>query len=393
MKTAIINGKVITPFRMIEGATVLIENGKILDIVKGECCTKDCEIIDAAGKYVAPGFIDIHTHGAAGHDYMDISVEAFLEPAKLHAKYGTTLLLPTISTAGSQEKMKMLFDCFEKARSNNPDGAFLYGIHFEGPYFAYSQCGAMDTGNMRNPNPAEYMEILDMNNHIARWSLAPELPGAMEMGRELRKRGIVAAICHTDGLYEDCVEALENGYSLMTHLYSGMSTVRRINAYRFAGVLEAGYAIDEYDVEMIADGCHLPADLLRMIVKIKGCDKVALITDSVRGTGMPEGPVNIGSKDKERPGIIEDGVAKLPDRSAFAGSVATFDRLVRNMVNMAGCNIVDAVRMGTLTPARILGISDHKGILAPEKDADIVIFGENIDVCKTIIGGKVVFAK
>ncbi len=392
MRTAIINGKVITPFRMIEGATVLIENGKILDIVKGECCTKDCEIIDAAGKYVAPGFIDMHTHGAGGYDFMDGSVEAFIGAAKMHAQYGTTLLLPTCTT-GSHEDTKKTFEYFNKARSNNPDGAILYGLHMEGPYFADSQRGAQDPRYLKNPDFEEYTAFLGMTDHVARWSLAPELPGAMQMGRELRKRGITAAIAHTDGLYENCVEALENGFTLMTHFYSGMSTVRRINAYRFAGVLEAGYAIDEYDVEIIADGCHLPADLLRMIVKIKGCDRVALITDSIRGAGMPDGPSVIGSKDGGLPCIIEDGVAKLPDRSAFAGSVSTFDRLVRNMVNMAGCNIVDAVRMGTATPARIIGVSDTKGILAPEKDADIVIFGDNVDICKTIIGGKVVFSK
>ena len=391
-KVAIINGKVITPYRMLEGATVLIENGKILDIVKGECCTEGCEIIDAKGCYVAPGFIDMHTHGAGGHDFMDGSVEAFLGAAEMHAKYGTTTLLPTCTT-GSKEDTRKTFEYFNKARENNPNGSILLGLHMEGPYFADSQRGAQDPRYLKNPDFDEYTEYLAMTPHVARWSLAPELPGAMQMGRELRKRGIVAAIAHTDALYEHCVDALENGFTLMTHFYSGMSTVRRINAYRFAGALEAGYAIDEFAVEIIADGCHLPADLLRMIYKIKGAANVALITDSIRGAGMPDGPTILGSKNGGLPCIIEDGVAKLPDRSAFAGSVSTFDRLVRNMINLAGANVVEAVRMGTATPARILGIADKKGVLAPEKDADIVIFGENVDVQKTIIGGKVVFSK
>lgn len=174
----------------------------------------------------------------------------------------------------------------------------------------------------------------------------------------------------------------------VTHLYSCMSTITRRNAYRYAGALEAAYMMDDMTVEIIADGVHLPASLLKYVCKFKGPDKIALVTDSMRGAGMPEGETILGSlKDGQRV-IIEDGVAKLPDRSAFAGSVATADRLVRTIVSLAGVQLADAVKMMTLTPARIMKVDDCKGSLAVGKDADIVIFDEEINVKTTIIGGK-----
>ncbi len=391
-RTAIINGRVVTPYRVFEGATVLFEDGKIVDIVRGECCTEGCDIIDAKGQIVAPGFIDIHTHGAGNYDFMDCSVEAFLGAAEMHAKHGTTTLLPT-ATTGSHDIMKAMFAYFKEAKEKNTRGATLYGMHLEGPYFSYEQRGAQDPRFIKNPDPKEYLEFLSMSDDIVRWSVAPELPGAMALGRELDRRGIVASVAHTDGLYSDVEDARENGYHLLTHFYSGMSTVRRINAYRFAGVIEAGYCMDDMYVEIIADGCHLPAELLKMIYKIKGPARIALVTDSMRAAGMPEGPLYaLGNKDEGTKCIVEDGVAKLQDRTAFAGSVATTDRLVRTMRNVADVPLVDAVRMMTVTPATILGISDRKGILAPEKDADIVIFDDRIHVSRTIIGGRTVYS-
>jgi len=217
------------------------------------------------------------------------------------------------------------------------------------------------------------------------------LPGALKMGRELKARGILPSIGHTNAIYEEVQKAFENGYTHVTHLYSGMSMVRRINAYRYAGVVESSFLMAGMTVEIIADGKHLPQSLLQLIYKIKGPDRICLVTDSMRAAGMPDGEYILGSREGGRKAIVEDGVAKLPDRSAFAGSVATTDRLVRTMVQIAGVPLLDAVRMMTVTPARIIGVDDRKGILAPGKDADVVIFDEQGKLKLTIslqFGGK-----
>ncbi|HEX8278999.1 MAG TPA: amidohydrolase family protein, partial [Segetibacter sp.] len=224
-----------------------------------------------------------------------------------------------------------------------------------------------------------------------RWSAAPELKGAIEFGRCLKSKGILTALAHTDAVYEEVIVAFENGYTLATHLYSGMSGVTRKNAYRYAGAVESAFIIDEMDVEIIADGIHLPPPLLKLVYKIKGADKTALITDAMRAAGMPEGESILGNIDNGLKVLVEDGVAKLPDRSSFAGSVATTDRLVRSMVFMADVPLIDAIRMITTTPARILGISDKKGALVAGKDADIVLFDSSIEIEMTIVKGRIVY--
>ena len=199
------------------------------------------------------------------------------------------------------------------------------------------------------------------------------------------------SIAHSDAISSQVDEAFDNGFTHITHLYSGMSGVRRINAFRYGGIIESAYLIDEMTVEIIADGVHLPPELLKLIYKIKGPSRTALVTDSMRAAGMPDGESILGSLKDGQKVIGEDDVAKLPDRSAFAGSTATADRLVRNMIRLADVPVTDAVRMMTTTPASILGIDNRKGSLIPGKDADIVIFDENINIKRTIVGGRTVF--
>jgi N-acetylglucosamine-6-phosphate deacetylase len=384
----IYNGKILTPYRIISG-TVVVVDGKIKEVSEGNIDVPGAVEIDAKGNYIAPGFIDIHVHGGGGHDFMDGSEEAFLKIAETHAKYGTTGLMPTTLTSELDELYNTL-DLYKKADKKNQMGAQFLGMHLEGPYFAMSQRGAQDPRYIRNPDPEEYKDILSRSSDIKRWSAAPELKGAIEFGNFLRSKGILVAMAHTDAIYEEALEAFEAGFTLGTHFYSCMSGVSRRNCFRYAGVIETAYLLDEMDVEIIADGIHLPAPLLKLIYKIKGPDRIALITDSMRAAGMPPGDSILGSKHNGLKVLVEDGVAKLPDRTSFAGSVATCDRLVRNMVNMAEVPLLEAVKMASLTPANILGLGASKGSLICGKDADIVIFDSNINVSTTIVQGRIV---
>lgn len=391
MKTIIKNGRVITPDGIINGY-VLYEDGKIAEIGAGDSMPQADEVIDAQGRYVSPGFIDIHTHGAGGADYMDGTLEAYLTAARMSARHGATLVYPTTLTS-SNEVLFDTFDLYEQAVAANTEGAAFGGLHLEGPYFNPKQAGAQDPRYLRNPQPEDYLEILSRSNNIARWSFSPELDGAPEFAAELSKRGIIAAAGHTDATFEQCDEAFKNGCSLITHFYSCISTIIRKNSYRTAGVMEYGYYQDGMAVEIIADGHHVPSSLLHLIVKVKGVDKVVLVTDSMRGAGMPEGPSILGGLADGQECIVENGVAKLLDGSGFAGSVCTTDRLVRTMITIGGCSLEQAVQMASLNPARVMSVADRKGSLEAGKDADIVIFGDNVEVFATIVSGRKVYHK
>lgn len=388
----IFNGSILTPYRVIRNGTVVVTEGKITDVREGDIEVPGATEIDAAGRYISPGFIDMHVHGGGGSDFMDGTVEAFLKIAETHAQYGTTSMLPTTLTSETEELFHT-FEIYEQANRENISGAQFLGIHLEGPYFALNQKGAQDPRYIRNPDPREYKEILSHSSDIRRWSAAPELEGAIEFARYMKSKGILVALAHTDAIYEEALLGFENGFTLATHFYSCMNGVTRKNALRYAGAIECAYLIDEMDVEVIADGIHCPPPLLKLIYKIKGVDRTALITDAMRAAGMPEGESILGSLHNGLKVIVEDGVAKLPDRTSFAGSVATTDRLVRTMVKMADVPLLDAVRMATKTPASILGISDQKGSLLPGKDADILIFDDDIQIQTTIVNGKVIYNK
>lgn len=384
---------IILPGRISEKGYVVCEDGIITQIGQGYFpATERDEVINAGGLYVSPGFIDMHTHGAGGYDFMDGTVEAYLGAAKMHAKHGTTSLLPTTLTSTNEELLKT-FSIYKEAKAKNTEGASFLGLHLEGPYFAYGQKGAQDPKYLRNPEPEEYNAILEASDDIMRWSLAPELKGAIEFGKVLRSKNILPSIAHTDAICEEVEEAFDAGFTHVTHLYSCMSTIIRRNAYRYAGALEATYLIDDMTVEIIADGVHLPKSLLRYVYKFKGPDKIALCTDSMRGAGMPDGESILGSLQGGQKVIIEDGVAKLPDRTAFAGSVATADRLIRTMIGLADVPLEEAIRMITLTPARILKIDKTKGSIEIGKEADLVLFDKDININTTIINGKVVYKK
>ena len=376
---------------MISG-TVYIESGKIREVSEGNIEVADAQVIDAQGLYVSPGFIDMHTHGAGNHDFMDGTVEAYLKSAETHAAYGTTSLYPT-TLASTVDELMHTFSVYNEAKSKNRKGASFLGLHLEGPYFSMKQKGAQDPKYIRNPEKEEYLSILQASNEIKRWSSAPELSGSKEFAETLRAFDVLPAIAHSDAIYEEVEEAYDWGFTHVTHFYSCMSSVTRRNAFRYAGIVEAAYLIPGMTIEIIADGIHLPASLLKLVYQIKGAEKIALVTDSMRGAGMPDGLSILGSKTNGQQVLIEDGVAKLMDRTAFAGSVATADRLVRVMTTLGEVPLLEAVRMITSTPAKIMGIDKTKGSLATGKDADVVIFNRDIEVKVVIINGELILNK
>lgn len=389
-KRKLIGGTVLTPIRALAGAEIAVENGKIVSVGPRDAATDaGAEIFDVGGLWIAPGFIDMHVHGGGGYDFMDATVEAFHGAARMHALHGTTTLLPTSLASGDEALLDMIH-AYQDAVHAPWVGAAMPGLHLEGPYFSLAQAGAQAPDAITPPDPERTARILKAaQGSILRWSSAPELPGSMEFAREMRERGILLSIGHSDARESVVAEAIENGYTHLTHFYSGMSTIVREKSYRFPGIVESGYLYPELTVEIIADGCHLPASLLRLVYQSMGTRRVALVTDALRGAGMPEGESIIGSLKEGRRCIVEDGVAKLPDRSAFAGSVATTDRLVRNMVQLAGAPLQDAVKMMSLTPARILGFQD-RGMLAVGYRADIVCLDAGLHAVKTFVGGEVV---
>ena len=357
---------------------IYFENGRITDVT-----ASDYPVIgeyDATGYYVSPGFIDIHTHGGGGNPF-EGSVDEIVEGCHFHLRHGTTSICPTISAAeftsmaGSVENIRQVMD------DPRVKGTVI-GAHLEGPYLSQRQAGAQCADFITAPRSQEYLPLLEKYaDVIARWSYAPENDVGEDFAKALKQYGVVASAGHTDAPYDDMLRAMEHGCSLITHLYSCTSTVTRDHGFRRLGVIETAYLMKDLFVEIICDGKHLPPELIRMIYQIKGADRIALVTDSLALAGTEQTHGFMQSTEF----IIEDGVCKLMDRSAFAGSIATADRLLRVAVHEAGIPLTDAVKMLTSTPARIMKLPG-KGCIARGMDADLAVFDEHIQI-------KGVFAK
>lgn len=389
-KTLFTNANIITATGIHPGE-LLVVDGVIAEIASQDRThVQDAEIIDVKSDYLSPGFIDTHTHGGGGYDFMDGSLEAIYSAAKTHMIHGTTTIYPTTITSTKASLIEFV-NLFNKVEMNRTGLPHIAGLHLEGPFFAYEQRGAQGEEHLRNPDPAEYEKVLEMTDRIARWSFAVELEGSSRFLQALQKHGIISSLAHSDATTEEVFSAYENGLSAMTHFYSAMSGVRRINTYRVGGAIEAGYLLDDIYVEVIADGKHLPAELLQLIYKIKGTDRICLVTDSMRGAAMPDGEYVLGNKETGMTVIVEDDVAKVSDRSSFAGSVATTDRLVRTMHSLTTAPLHEVVRMMTLIPAKMMKTSNHNGSIAVGKDADLIIFDKDINVSTVMVSGEVTY--
>ena len=387
MKILIQNGPVVTPDCVLPTGGVLVCEGKIVEVLDYSLneVPSDIRVIDAAGLTISPCFVDIHVHGGGGLEVMGASPDAINEICLAHSRYGTTSMLPT-TLAAPIEDICQAIDHIRTA-SKKPIGADILGVHLEGPYFSQAQRGAQAPEYIIHPQAENISRLLDRWNGVRLMGAAPEIPGGMELGLELVKRGITASIAHSDATFEDIEKAIEYGYTDVTHIYSGCSHIHRVDAYRVAGVVEAGLYFDQLTTQVIADGKHLPASLLRLIYQCKGADRIALITDGLgpSAADIPEGTVYTQGNGIKI--VLDDGVMKMMDHQSFAGSCATMSRLVRNMMELAGVPLAEAVKMASQTPASIIG-AQEKGRLAPGCDADIILFDENINVSMVMVKGK-----
>lgn len=372
---------------LIPGGAVDFEKGKIVAVYRSAPATQADTVIDGKGMYACPGFVDIHVHGGGNVDFMGATPEEVRKACAAHAAHGTTTILPTTVTA-SLEMTETMIANVRKAQGITTE-CTIAGVHLEGPFLSSKQAGAQDPKNLLTPTE-EVLERLEKNwpGGVRIMGVAPELEGGIAFGQVLKNRGIRATIAHSDANYACCVAALETGYTDITHIYSGCSMVHRINGYRSGGVVEAGLVEDGFTVQIIADGKHLPAELLKLIFKCKGPEKISLITDALfpAAADLPDGSVLRQANGMET--ILEDGVMKMPDRQAFAGSIATMDRLVRNMVNLAGVSLCDAVMMATATPAKVAGLDHRKGHLQVGYDADIVLLDKELQVAAVYAMGE-----
>jgi N-acetylglucosamine-6-phosphate deacetylase len=398
------HGRVITPLERIDGGAVLVEGGLIRDVgpAEGMRVPPGTRVIDVGGAWISPGFIELHLHGAWGGDVMAGSLKDLARMAKGLGRTGVTSFLPS-TLSGPLDGIERAVAAIDQAMQARLPGARIAGAHLEGPYFSLEQKGAQNPAYLIPPRPEDYLPLLDRYRCIVRVSAAPELPGGLELGEELRRRGIVASIGHSNATFQEVVRAVASGYTHVTHIFSAMSTVRRVYGYRVSGVVEAALVLDELTAEMIADGHHLPPSLMKLVLKAKGADKVCLVTDSMTAAGMGPGEYSLGGLEvvveSDIPGAFEipsqegSRVAKLPDRSAFASSVATMDQLLRTMTRWVGLSLPEAVKLVTLHPARMQGLLRDRGLIGPGMKADLAVFDDDVRILMTLVDGEVVYQR
>ena len=385
MRSVIKNARIVTRDEVLSGFDLSIKDGRIEQIEK---MINDAEeVIDAEGAWLIPGFVDLHCHGGGGYEFMDADVDEIGRIADFHLKHGTTTMLAT-TLASEDGELCYALDNLTKYLDANKGGSIV-GIHLEGPWLNSAQCGAQNPDCIRSYKDGDIVKLVKRYPKIMRVSAAPEVEGGEKIADDARALGIVTSIAHTDTDFKGIERAISHGYSLVTHLYSGMKGFWRENSYRIAGAIEGALHFDELAVELIADGCHLPDELLRFVYKIKGDERICLVTDAIRAAGMPDGSkTKIGSLASGLDVVVEGGVAKLPNRKSFAGSAATFDRVYRTMARATGGDMVSLSRMASDTPARIMGFTD-RGRIAAGMRADLILMNDDLEIQKIIIGGNI----
>jgi N-acetylglucosamine-6-phosphate deacetylase len=388
-RLALVNGRVVLPHAVAQNQAVVVKDGKIAGVVDTGALGAEVERLDVAGRFITPGLIDLHTHGALGHTFNEPTAEAFGVITLENARRGVTGLVATLATAPIPDLETTLR--FGREWMSAPrEGAHVLGMHLESPYISPAQKGALDPANIRAPDDGSVEALLAYSDVLKIFVLAPERPGAIDLVRQLTELGVVAAAGHSSAQDEHMLAAMRVGLKHVTHIWSAMSTVVREGPWRKPGVLESALLFDALTVEMIADNKHLPPTLMKLAYKCIGPDRLCAISDATSGAGLPEGAhFEMGGMEYE----VHDGVGMMFDRSAFAGSATLLNQMIPILTQVVGIPSPEAIRMITLTPARVIGLDHRKGSLEPGKDADLAVFNKDWTAWRTMIGGRWVYAE
>ena len=382
------NGKIVRRDR-VEMADVRIDNGIISEIAPHLGPFENERVIDASTCYVTPGFVDIHTHGGYGADFMDCTDEAFDKALSFHRDNGTTTVVPTSCTAPKEQIIAFLDFAKRYIETSNKKTANVFGVHLEGPYLSVKNRGAQKLEELAQPLVDDYSYMLECADVIKTVTISPELEGADKMAKELTEKGIMVSGGHDDGIYPEFMPAIENGMRHATHLYCAMSELRFKDGVRNVGLREYVLTDDNVTAELIADNKHITPELAKMVVRAKGADKVCVVSDTLRCAGMPnDGRLyRLGSGEGAQMVRVNEGVATLADGSKFAGSITCVRQMVKNLID-AGISLCDAVRMGTYTPAKIMGVDNILGSIEVDKQADLCIINQDFEIVQVIFNGK-----
>ena len=405
------NARLILPDGIRDGLELVVEKGKITAIrppaptslrVKlrrvgrlqragDQTHVRGNDVLDLNRNYLAPGFIDLHVHGALGCDTMEASAEAFRAICDYHASGGTTSLLLTTATAPMDKLVEVLTavrTVLGTAQRAVPTIGQIAGVHVEGPFISNAKSGAQRAEFIQNPSRASVQQLLDHADVIKRITIAPELPGGLEAIENFHIHGISVSGGHSDAWDEEAREGFARGMHSVTHTFNCMSTARRRGIYRVGGLLEFALSEPRISCELIADGHHVSETLMKMLYRAKGPRGICLVTDATAGAGLPDkSQFSLFGRDC----VVEDGVCLLADQSALAGSASRMIDLVRTMVMQANVPLHEAVMMVTENPARAIGL-EAKGSLKVDADADLVVLSPELEVLRTFSDGEEVFS-
>lgn len=382
-RTAVINGRIVTPSQIFERGTVVVEGERIVEVSPSAQPPEDATVIDAGGLYIAPGLIDIHVHGAAGFDMMDATPEALTEMACFFARHGVTSFLATTMTASREETLAAVENA-ARCQQHDTGGAHILGVHLEGPYISPKYPGAQLATQIRPADPAEYAAFFAAGN-VRLITLAPEIPQNLELVEFAREHGAAVAVGHSAATYDQVLTAVGRGLTQACHTFNAMTGLH----HREPGTVGASLTCDDLYAQAIVDFVHLHPAVVRLLVRAKGIHRTVLITDAMRAAGLPDGDYLLGGQAV----TVHNGEARLAVGGNLAGSILTLDLGLRNTMRATGLSLVEALPMATSVPAASIMLDDTVGSLKPGYLADLILLDDAGNVHLAMVKGQVVYRR